>query len=279
MAGVNTQTSPDAWGLDVLGVAPNAVIPDALLLQATSKAGFVEGDAPYVRVPRINLDDDVQPVREGADIPEADPDLSELILLTVKVAELIKVSREQLAQPSALDVISHEVKRSMTYKADSMVLNSPTPVSPEVWPPAGLLAKATVAGNITDNLDALIDAFAAIENTPGGQTTHIIANPLAYAELRKFKKATASNESLLGAGTEAGPKTLLSVPVLTTSAMPVNKVLVLDKTQVLSAYGNLMLAKSDQHYFGSDSIAIRATWRFGVGFSNFEAGQVLTVVP
>lgn len=279
MAGVNTPTSPDAWALDVLGVAPDTVIPTALLLQATTKAGTVEGDAPAVRVPKINLDADVQPVKEGDEIPEADPDLSEIVLLTAKVGELVRVSREQLSQPDASKVISHEMKRAITYKCDWMVLQQPAPTSPAVWPPAGLLAKATVAGNITDNLDTLIDAFAAIENTPGGQVSHIIANPLAYAQLRKFKKGTASEESLLGAGTEAGPKTLLSVPVLTTSAMPVDKVLVLDKNQVLSAYGDLMIARSAEHYFNRDSYALRATWRWGVGFSDVEAGQVLTVVP
>lgn len=277
MATMATPTSPEAFGLDVQGIAPQSVIPTALIMQATSKAGFVEGDEPAVRVPAINLDASVGFVPEGADIPEADPELAEYVILTGKVAELIKVSREQLWQPSALDVISHEIRRSLIAKADWALLQQPAPTAPVQYPPAGLLSKATDAGEIADNLDALVDVIADIEALPGGVATHIIAHPLAYAAVRKLKKSTGSNESLVGAGVEAGQKSLLSVPVLTTSAMPVDQIAVLDKNQVLSAYGNVMVARSNDYYFGSDNVALRATFRFGAGFIEPKAVQVLTV--
>ena len=123
-----------------------------------------------------------------------------------------------------------ELCRVDVLPTDWALLQQPSPVSPATHPPSGLLAHATDAGTIAGSPDALIDAVAVIESLPGGVATHIIANPGAYAMLRQFKKdSTGSNESLLGAGTEAGPKTLLSLPVLTTSAMPTDKVLVLDK--------------------------------------------------
>lgn len=277
MTTVTTPSSPKAFALDVLGIAPAKAIPTALIIQATTQAGTVEGDEPAVRVPAINLDDSVGFVAEGANIPEAEPDLAELVILTGKVAELIKVSREQLAQPSALDVITNEIKRSLVAKADWALLQQPAPVSPATHPPAGLLAKATVAGTLSGDLDELVDAIAIIESLPGGQATHIIASPEAYATVRKMKTATDSNVSLVGAGVESGQKTLLSVPVLTTSAMPANKLLVLDKSQVLSAYGQVMLARSNDFYFGSDNVALRATFRFGAGFVEPMAGQLLTV--
>lgn len=277
MTTVTTPSSPKAFALDVLGIAPAKAIPTALIIQATTQAGTVEGDEPAVRVPAINLDDSVGFVAEGANIPEAEPDLAELVILTGKVAELIKVSREQLAQPSALDVITNEIKRSLVAKADWALLQQPAPVSPATHPPAGLLAKATVAGTLSGDLDELVDAIAIIEGLPGGQATHIIASPEAYATVRKMKTATDSNVSLVGAGVESGQKTLLSVPVLTTSAMPANKLLVLDKNQVLSAYGQVMIARSNDFYFGSDNVALRATFRFGAGFVEPMAGQLLTV--
>lgn len=277
MATIATPDSPKAFGLDVLGVAPKEAIPTALIVQASTRAGFVEGDSPAVRVPRINLDADVHPVPEGEDIPVADPALSEIVVLTVKVAELIKVSREQLRQPDAVEVIMHEIKRSLTYKADSMFAAQEAPVDPATWPPAGLIARGTNAGEIADNLDAVVDAVAAIESTPGGEATHILAHPLAYAEVRKYKTATDSEVSLVGAGTEAGPKTLLSLPVLTTSAMPEDKIVVLDKSQVLSAYGDVLLARSDEYFFGGDNVALRATFRFGIGLTDAKAVQVLSI--
>lgn len=277
MTTVTTPSSPKAFALDVLGIAPAKAIPTALIIQATTQAGTVEGDEPAVRVPAINLDDSVGFVAEGANIPEAEPDLAELVILTGKIAELIKVSREQLAQPSALDVITNEIKRSLVAKADWALLQQPAPVSPATHPPAGLLAKATAAGTLSGDLDELVDAIATIEGLPGGQATHIIASPEAYATVRKMKTATDSNVSLVGAGVESGQKTLLSVPVLTTSAMPANKLLVLDKNQVLSAYGQVMIARSNDFYFGSDNVALRATFRFGAGFVEPMAGQLLTV--
>ena len=39
--------------------------------------------------------------------------------------------------------------------------------------------------------------------------------------------------------------------------------LVLDKSTILSVYGSVQLATSTDYYFDSDSIGVRATWRFG----------------
>lgn len=272
-----TNNSPEAWAMNVLGIAPQSVIPQALVLQCTTKGGEVKGDAPVVRVPRIKILD-AGFVPEGSDIPESDPDLSELLIKTGTVAELVKVSRDQLSQDSAASLISHEMRRSLIYKADTAFLSQPAPVPPVEFPPGGLLAYATDGGEIEENLDALIDAFAAIEALPGGVVTHILAHPLAYATLRQFKKTTGSNESLLGAGTQPGEKSLLGVPVLTTNAMPANKVMALDKNYIVSAYGQLDVARSDDFYFNSISVALRASFRFGAGLLESQGAQVLTVV-
>lgn len=278
MTTVTTTGSPKAWGLDVLGVKPDQVIPEALILHITSKAGFVEGDSPAVRVPAIRIDpDEIGFVPEGNNIPEADPELAELVLHTGKIAHLIKVSREQVAQPEALTTIINGQKRALIAKADYALLQTPAPVAPAMYPPAGLLAHAQDAGPIGDNLDALIDAETLVSSLPGGAATHVLASPESYAYARKLKKGTGSNENLLGAGTESGPKTVLGLPALITSAMPDNKIAVLDKGQILSAYGDVLVARSDEFYFNSDNVALRATFRFGVGVLDPQAIQVLTL--
>lgn len=277
MVNITTPTSPKAFALDVLGLAPEQTIPQSVLITCTSKAGEVEGDEPAVRVPAVNLDDSTGFVPEGDDINEADPDLSELVILTGKVAVLVRLSREQLAQPAALDVISAEIKRSMLAKVDWAFLQQPSPVAPETHPPGGLLAYATAAGTVADNLDAVIDAVAAIEALPAGQVTNIVASPDSWAALSKLKQADTSNMSLIGAGTESPTKTLLSIPVTVTSAMPANKILLVDRNKTLSAYGQLLVARSDDYYFGSDNVAMRATFRFRAGFVDRKAGQILTV--
>lgn len=277
MSKVLTPTSPEAFALDVLGLAPEQTIPNSVLIQATTKAGDIEGDDVFVRVPAINLDADTGFVPEGDDIPEADPDLSELVIATGKIAVLVRISREQLAQPSVKDVVTAEVKRSIQRKVNWALLQQPAPVSPAVFPPAGLISHAIAAvDEIEDNLDPVIDVVAGIEAL-GGMCTNIIAAPDAWASIAKLKDEDTSNRSLIGAGVESAQRTLLSIPVLVTSAMPAGKILAVDKSKTLSAYGSIQLALSTELYFKSDSVAVRATLRFGAGFTEAGAGVVITV--
>lgn len=276
MAKVLAPTSPEAFALDVLGVAPEPTIPQSILILATTKAGEVEGDEVFVRVPAINLDADTGFVPEGDDIPESDPDLSELVLATGKIAVLVRISREQLAQPAVQDVVTAEIKRSVLKKVDWALLQQPAPVAPATFPPAGLISHAVDGGTVADNLDAVIDAVASIEAL-GGACTNIIAAPDAWASLSKLKDEDTSNRSLIGAGVESAQRTLLSIPINVTSAMPDGRILAVDKSKTLSAYGTIRVSRSEHVYFSSDSLAMRATLRFGAGFTQSGAGVVLAV--
>jgi len=278
MAKLVTTTSPEAFALDVLGVAPEQAIPLSVLVTATTKAGDVEGDDVYVRVPLVNLDGDVSFVPEGNDIPEADPDLSELVITTGKVAALVPVTREQLAQPAVQELLTSQLKQSIQKKANYAILQQAAPVSPAVFPPAGLIHHPHMAdgGDIEDNLDAVIDAVASIEAL-GGSCTNILAAPDSWASVAKLKDEDTSNRSLIGAGVESAQRTLLSIPVLVTQGMPAGKLLCLDKTKTLSAYGDILFSRSEHVYFKSDSIALRATLRFGAGFTEEGAGVLLEV--
>jgi Phage capsid family len=186
MSKVITPTSPEAWALDVLGLATEQTIPQSVLIQATTKAGQVEGDDVFVRVPMINLDADTGFAPEDNDIPEADPDLSELVIATGKVAVLVRISPEQLVQPAASEVVSAEIKRSVLKKVDWALLQQPASVAPATFPPAGLIAHATDGGTVEDNLDSVIDVVAGIEAV-GGSCTNIIAAPDAWASIAKLK--------------------------------------------------------------------------------------------
>lgn len=278
MSKVITPTSPEAWALDVLGLAPEQTIPQSILIRATTKAGDVEGDDVFVRVPMINLDADTGFVPEGNDIPEADPDLSELVIATGKIAVLVRISREQLVQPAASEVVSNEIRRSVLKKVDWAMLQQPAPTAPSVFPPAGLISHAVYSGVVQDNLDAVVDAVAFIEGL-GGSCTNIIAAPDAWAKLAKLKTATGSNQSLIGAGVESAQRTLLSIPVNVTSAMTSGQILAVDRSKTLSAYGSIQVSRSEHAYFNSDSWALRATLRFGAGFTEVGAGLLLDVGP
>jgi HK97 family phage major capsid protein len=119
-------------------------------------------------------------------------------------------------------------------------------------------------GPITNSLDALIDASASVQRLSRGPITNVLASPESWAEVCKLKRESTSNESLVGARTESAEQLLLSTPVTVTPELAATDVVVLNKLRVLSAYGNVDIATSEDYYFNSDSVALRATLRFGV---------------
>lgn len=261
-----TATSAVAWSPDVQAIAPGDAVPDALILQTSTVAGAVEGDAPAVRCMYVD-DDDAQFVAEGAEIPEADPDLAEVLVYTGKVSQLVRLSREQWTQPNANTLLSESVRRAVTRAANKAYLQQSPPSPPAVTPPAGLFHQATLhggidGGNLQGNLDALVDIQAAIADN-GGNMSHILLSPRGWAEVRKIKDETQSARSLIGAGVEDAQPRLLNVPVIVTQALPDTNALAVDKTAIVSAAGPVLVARSQHVYFSSDSMGLRCTWRFG----------------
>ena len=260
---ITTDTSAKAWSPDVQAFAAADVIPEALILQTSTVAGSIEGDEPAVRVAYVD-DADAQFTSEGADIPEAEPTLSEVLVHTGKVTLLVRVSREQWQQNGTANVLSDSARRAVLKKANEAYLSQVLPTAPKVTPPGGILNIPGIqdGGEIATNLDALADAFTLVE-TAGGTVTHILAAPNSWGALRKLKKGTSSNESLLGAGTEDADKRILNTPVLTSNAVPSGKLALIDSAAIVSAAGEVQVATREHAYFGSDSIALRVTFRFG----------------
>lgn len=279
MATISTPVTARGLSLDVRGFSPADVLPEALIVTTSSLAATIEGDEPAVRVPFIDMDDDAAFVPEGEDIDEADPDHSEVVVHTGKVAVLAKISREQYFQGDAANLLSTSVRRAILRKANSAFLSQPAPSAPATTPPAGLLNQGvTDGGAISANLDALSDALMTIEEADG-VSTNIISSPSAWASLSKLKTTSDSNMTLVGSGTDVAPRQLLSVPAAVANAMPPNELLLVDKAAVLSAYGQVQLAFSDQVYFGSDSIGLRCTYRFGQALVDPARVVKVTVTP
>jgi len=262
----NITTTTDAafsWRPDFVATAALDAVPDALVLQTSTVAGRVDGDEPTVRVPYVAADGDAGFVREGAPIPVSSPTLAECVVRTGKVADLNQFSREQFRQAGAAQRIGQSIQRAVVTKANWAYLNQPAPTA-DGDPAAGLLNIPDISEILTPvtNLDGLIDAIALIEEA-GGTASNIVTGPLAWAALAKIKTGSGSNENLLGAGTSDIVRRVLSLPVVTTPAMPATGLLVIDKTAIVSAVGDVQTATSEHALFESDSMAVRCTWRFG----------------
>lgn len=264
MTTITTPSSAGAWRPDVYTFAPADAVPDAAILQATTVSGSVEGDAPSVRVAYVK-DDTAQFTAEAAEIPEADPQLAEVIVHTAKITQLVRVSNEQWTQDQTAGQLSQSVARAVTRRADLALFNETAPVSPAVAPVAGLAHTAGLVdgGAVADNLDALVDLVAELQENLA--TPSLIAvSPKTWARLRKLKVGGVEvNESLLGAGTTDAVPMLLSLPVLVNIAVPTGVGFVVDQTAIVSAVGDVRIANSEHEYFSSDSVSLRATWRIG----------------
>lgn len=257
-----TSTSATAWRPDIVTFAPTDAIPDALVLTASTKGGTVEGDAPACRVAYVD-DDDATVVAEGSEIPEAEPELAERICYTAKIAQLVRVSREQWVQDQTATQLSASVSRAITRKADALFLNAPDP-APASAPSIGLLNHSGVVqgGTVTGDLDPLIDLIATLQSNDSIPSL-ILMGPLGWAQFQKIKDEATSARSLLGAGTNDAQSLLLSLPVKVNNRITGYGGVVIDKGAVISAWGNVEVATSEHAYFSADSVGIRATFRFG----------------
>ena len=138
----------------------------------TTLVASIEGDAPYVRIPKLDLTGDVAHIPEGHvfDEAEAEAEAEEVLLQTAKICVLCKISREQFSQPLIPDVVRTAIERSVRIKADQVVINGGAGM------PLGIAAQAISAATpITNNLDPVVDAVPVVESGWGeascGQVT------------------------------------------------------------------------------------------------------------
>lgn len=261
---LTTNTTGEAWSPDVQFFPAPDVIADALILSTSTYAGSIEGDAPSVNVAYVD-DAEAAFVAEGAPITEHDPNMATLPIFTSKVASLTRMSSEQYHQPTpGANSVSEAVRRAIIKQADQAYINAAAPTTGVPGNSTGLLNTTGILDGdpVDGSLDALVDLLAEVGSNDGN-TTHLVLAPSTWAALRKVKTQTGSEVSLLGAGTMDAQPYLLGVPVVVSNAVPANTGLALDSTAVVSAYGQVQVATSEHAFFGSDSIALRSTFRLG----------------
>ncbi|WP_280472749.1 phage major capsid protein [Nocardia cyriacigeorgica] len=258
-----TSNAGAAWAPDLHYYKASEVIGDSIALRTSTQAGVVEGDAPYVRVAWAG-DGSASYVLEGAEIPQSEAPLNEVEFLTRKAAVLFNVSRELFDQPNAATSIANSASNGLIKDLDEAYLAGPAPTPPATAPVAGLLNQDGIVagGEVSGSLDELVDLIAQLE-VNGAKPSHVVVDPLGYAALLKLRKATGSNEGLLGAGVDTPELRILSLPVLKSTAITAYSGLVLSAADIVSAVGTVSVATSDQAFFTADSIAVRATVRFG----------------
>lgn len=258
-----TATSAAAWRPDLFEFAPADVIPEAAVLNHSTVVGTVEGDQPVVRCAYVD-DDEATITAEGAELDEAEPALSEALVRTSKITQLVRLSREQYAQDGTASTLAASVSRAIIKRADELFFNEAVPTPPALAPAPGLVNIAGVVegGEISDNLDVLTDLIATLQANKATPSA-VILDPLGWGELRKLKIGTDYHSTLLGAGTNDAEPRLMGLPVTVNHGMPAYSGVVVDRFAIVSAVGPVVIATSTDQYFSSDSVAVRATFRVG----------------
>lgn len=260
VATLTTSTADYAWRPDSTFFTPADVIPDALLLQCSTIAGSIEGDQPSIRCAYVVDAESAAYVNEAATIDSDEPTLDEVVLHAKRISRLVTLSTQQYRQTETATQVSQSVARDIVQKADNAFLGDASN-----QPSTGLLNVPNVVdgGEVTDNLDALVDLVATLENN-GARPSSIIVDPLTWAALRKLKVGGDQlNASLLGAGTTDAVPMLLSLPVLRSRWLPANTGMVIDRSQIVSAVSPVEVAVSEHAAFTSHAVILRATWAVG----------------
>lgn len=264
---LTTPTSAEAWRPDHVAYVQVDGLPNLLLPEVSTIAGNVEGDAVAVRIPYVETDGASAIVAEGAPIAETEPDLSEIVVMTRKVATLTKVSTEQFRQPEARVRLLESLQRSVVRKANAEFVAAVDALSGDF----------VDGGALGTNLDSLSDAIAEVEANDGA-ASHIIMPASAWQTLSKIKTGTDSNMPLLGTGansTEGVRRSVLGIPVHLSAAA--TSVFVLSKADLLAASGEIAVATSEDAFFASDAMGLRATLRFGIAPSRANRHAVIAL--
>ncbi len=273
---INTTLARDAGVFDAA-----EVMPEALINQITTFTVPVEGDNPVIRVPYAVEDPEPTFVPEGHEIPWDSGNYQDMLITTKKLAVLKGVSREAIDANHFTKVLQDSMSRAMVTKANTLLLQSSGAALPGdtsgMPAPVGLINSAGYKVTETEsepqkildmgemtakNLDLLTDAITAVSEN-GASPSHIVMDPKSWGALQKLKTQDNAAALLLGSPAAQTEKALFGVPVIVSPQMAENKILVLDKNNILSSYGGVKVEQSDQVLFNSDSIAYRLTWRMG----------------
>ncbi|ANZ27230.1 capsid protein [Rhodococcus sp. WB1] len=284
-------TSADVSGLLPDTIGELMVQPVTAASVAMQVAAVVTTGTHTYRVPIVTEDPTAAWTAEGAEISPSDATLAELTVTPRKVAGLTIISRELAndSSPQAQEIVGQGLARDIAKQIDAAffgtnVTNAGPPVVRNDNQPTGLLdltgyQSVDTAASIT-NTDPFAEALSKAEQV-GATITAFVAHPTTVLTLAKVKKATGSNEPLLGNDPTAPTKrTVLGVPLHSSPAVAAGDIwaIPIERVQVVLRE-DVTLDVDASAYFSSDRIGVRATLRVGFAFPHEAAVVRLHDVP
>lgn len=222
-----------------------------------------------LRVPIVTADVSAAWTQEGEEISPSLPGIDEIDIVPAKLASITPVSTElaEDSSPEATALVMDSVTRDLQLKIDAAWLGNAIQ-----YGPSGLLSVGTAtpipSGGFV-NLDPFYEAQSEAEAL-GATITAWITSPATALQLAQLKVATDWNQPLLVTGADSTGKpqrTIGGVPVWVSRGCSAGVVWGIDKSRVITAMRrDVDVRVSDQAYFTSDRLAVRATLRCSFGF-------------
>lgn len=262
----------------------------SVAIQAVGEAVFADAMTNSYRVPLVSADPTAAWTPEGEEIVPSDAVLNEAASVFYKLAGLTIISRElaEDSSPAAAETVGAGLARDIAAKLDAAffgtnVTDAGPPIVRNTAQPAGL---EDLAGfNPVDagaaawaNADPFAEAVYAAEGV-GASVGAFVANPVDALALAKVKKATGSNEPLLGNDpTQPTRRTLQGVGLLVSPGVTPGTVWGIPRGRVLVVLRDDVRLDVDRSaYFSSDRIGVRATLRGAFLYPHPAAVQKITL--
>lgn len=225
-------------------------------------------------LPTLETDVSAAWVNEGEEIGTSLPTLSETKIVFGKVAALTPVSSEMAkdSSPEATELIGQSITRAIIAQVNKSFLgNLAAPAPKGLESVTGTNLALSMAPAIT-NLDIFIAAESQLELS-GRTVTGWILNPSDAAAIAMLKDTADSNRRLV-----EDVNTITGKPVYRHASVPVGSAWALDANYLYTGLReDIEIAISDQVYFSSDRLAVRATARIGYGFTDPKAIAKVTL--
>lgn len=263
-----TNTGSGASILTPEQVQTLVVEPLARAAVAMQISNIVMTDTNTTRFPIVVSDAASGWTAEGAEITVSDPDLDELEVTPKKLAALVVVSNELLADsnPSAATVVGDSIVRDLAQKLDraffgASVMNGPGGLD-------GLAGVQRVdAGSIT-NLDPFAAALSKLEVVDASLDRAFVAHPNTLLALSELKIGSSYNLPLLGPDAASPTKrSILGTPIYWSPYVEEGLVWLVARSKSFVVMRNDTSVVTDTSaFFSSDRTAIRATMRVSFGW-------------
>lgn len=239
--------------------------------------------AHQLRVPIVLADPQAQWVAEGEEVPLSSTQLGEQVVDFNKLAGLTVITRELAndTDPSVLNEIGAGLARDIARQIDNAFFGS-NAADPNA--PAGLedLESITeIEATTLEDLDAFTEArFAAAQHdaTVGA----FVAHPTTAQRIATLKEDSTSARNLLTSVPEGDSSGIVAsidgIALRTSTAVAEDTVWAIPNDRVvLGIREDVNIQVSDQVFFSSDRIAIRATMRAAFGFLDQSSIVKITV--